>query len=260
MPIIRVVKNKNYTIMSNYHLKDKKLSLKAKGLLSVMLSLPDNWDFSLAGLKIICKESINSINGAIHELEDNQYMKRNKVYENGKIKDWEYIIYEEPNLFLKNEDIENEDIGIEEQVNTNNNINTNNIKENKTKENNVINVDVETLLDRIKNVYQQNNATMRFNRTATRRKLLTKSFSVNKLTPTQIVLAYKYYFYERSLSGHNSSGEDFKYIKQSDTFLTEKVFDYTEKSSDLYKQTMNKQYGDDWEKLKFKLVERKGEK
>lgn len=254
MPIIRVVKNKNYTIMSNYHLKDKKLSLKAKGLLSVMLSLPDNWDFSLAGLKIICKESINSINGAIHELEDNQYMKRNKVYENGKIKDWEYIIYEEPNLFLKNEDIENEDIGIEEQVNTNNNINTNNIKENKTKENNVINVDVETLLDRIKEIYKKNGCSIRFNRSGTKKKLLSmyKNRTIKNLTPTYILLAYNQYFAERKLGGEIET----KYIKQSDTFLTEKVFDCAEKCSEVYKNTMIKYYGEDWSKLKFVVVDK----
>ena len=75
MAVIRVEKTQDYTVMSNYHLKDKNLSLKAKGLLSLMLSLPDNWDDSLVGLCKICCESVNTINGIIHELEDAKYMK-----------------------------------------------------------------------------------------------------------------------------------------------------------------------------------------
>ena len=124
MAIFRIEKNKNYTTMSNYHLQDKDLSLKAKGLLSLMLSLPENWDYSVAGLKSICRESINTINSVLHELEKYNYLARNRVYANGKIVDWEYCIYEKPNLHLKNEDIENEDIENldienEEQLNTN---------------------------------------------------------------------------------------------------------------------------------------------
>jgi len=110
MAVVRVEKTKDYTVMSNYHLKDKNLSLKAKGLLSLMLSLPDNWDYSIVGLCKICCESVNTINGIIHELEDAKYMKRNRIYEKGKIKDWEYVIYESPDLYLKNEDIEKQDI------------------------------------------------------------------------------------------------------------------------------------------------------
>lgn len=129
MAIFKVNKNKNYTVMSNYHLKDKELSLKAKGLLSMMLSLPENWDYSLVGLKAICEESIGTINAIIHELEDKHYMKREKIYENGKIKDWVYNIYEEPNLYIKNQHIENlhiENQDVENKQQLNNNIlNTN---------------------------------------------------------------------------------------------------------------------------------------
>lgn len=113
MPIFRIEKTKDYTTMSNYHLRDKKLSLKAKGLLSVMLSLPEDWDYSVRGLEKICIESKNTINSVLNELEKNGYLLRKKIYENGKIKKWEYVIYEKPqekNLYPKNEDIENEDI------------------------------------------------------------------------------------------------------------------------------------------------------
>ncbi len=116
MAVIRTIKNENYTTMCNTHLKDKNLSLKAKGLLSMMLSLPDKWHYSVKGLEGICKESKNSINGVLNELEDNNYLIRRRKYCNGKISEWEYIIFEsngnhdEELLHLKNEDIENEDI------------------------------------------------------------------------------------------------------------------------------------------------------
>ena len=71
MSIIRVHKSKNFTVMSNYHLRDKNLSLKAKGLLSVMLSLPEDWDYSISGLCSILKENKTAIKSALRELQDN---------------------------------------------------------------------------------------------------------------------------------------------------------------------------------------------
>lgn len=116
MAVIRTIKNENYTTVCNTHLRDKNLSLKAKGLLSMMLSLPDKWHYSVKGLEGICKESKNTINSVLNELEDNNYLVRRRRYCNGKISEWEYIIFEnnenheEELLHLKNEDIENEDI------------------------------------------------------------------------------------------------------------------------------------------------------
>jgi tRNA nucleotidyltransferase/poly(A) polymerase len=109
MAVFRVHKNKDYTTMSNYHLKDNNLSLKAKGLLSLMLSLPDDWDYSVRGLESICVETKDTINGILKELENNNYLERKRVYCNGKISNWEYNIYEN-NLHPKNQDIENQDI------------------------------------------------------------------------------------------------------------------------------------------------------
>ena len=109
MAVFRVHKNKNYTTMSNYHLQDKNLSLKAKGLLSLMLSLPNNWDYSVRGLEKICTETKDTINGILNELERNNYLVRTRIYCNGKISHWEYNIYEN-NLHPKNQDIEKQDI------------------------------------------------------------------------------------------------------------------------------------------------------
>lgn len=120
MAVIRTIKNENYTTMCNTHLRDKNLSLRAKGLLSMMLSLPDKWHYSVKGLEGICKESKNTINSVLNELEDNNYLVRRRRYCNGKISEWEYIIFEnnenhdEELLHLKNEDIENEDIEIQD--------------------------------------------------------------------------------------------------------------------------------------------------
>jgi|GEM_PF-606580 hypothetical protein len=97
--VFRIEKQKNYTVMSNHHLKNPALSLKAKGLLSQMLSLPDNWDYSLKGLAKINKESIDAIRTAVWELEKAGYIVRTQGHgERGKFASVEYIIYETPQI------------------------------------------------------------------------------------------------------------------------------------------------------------------
>ena len=93
--VMRTEKNKNYTVMGNYHLRDKELSLKAKGLLSIMLSLPDGWNFSTQGLTTLSSDGETAIRSTLKELEQKGYLKRNKVRINGKIVDWEYVVYEQ---------------------------------------------------------------------------------------------------------------------------------------------------------------------
>ena len=100
MSVIRISKSKNYTVMSNIHLRDKNISLKAKGLLSVALSLPDDWNYSLSGLASICKESITAIRSAIKELCQNGYATVEKLYPEkdcGRSQiEYVYTFYEEP--------------------------------------------------------------------------------------------------------------------------------------------------------------------
>ena len=97
MAVYRVERTRDYTVMSNHHLKDTNLSLKAKGLLSLMLSLPDDWNFNMRGLSSICKEGLEAIGSALKELEKAGYMVRNQLRgANGRITDTEYIIYERP--------------------------------------------------------------------------------------------------------------------------------------------------------------------
>lgn len=76
MAVFRVEKTRNYTVMSNYHLRDKSLSLKAKGLLSLMLSLPEDWDYTTKGLARICKDGVDSICATVRELEGAGYIVR----------------------------------------------------------------------------------------------------------------------------------------------------------------------------------------
>ena len=102
MAVFRTVKNRNYTVMSNYHLRDKNLSLKSKGLLSFMLSLPEDWRYSLKGLAAISKDGIYVIRNCVKELEKYGYVQRRKARnDKGQMVDVEYIIYEQPVKFKK---------------------------------------------------------------------------------------------------------------------------------------------------------------
>ena len=97
MAVCRIEKTKDYTVMANHHLRNKGLSLKAKGLLSLMLSLPEDWDYTVKGLAYICKDGIDSINGAIKELENTGYMHRQRVRnDRGQLTTTEYTIREYP--------------------------------------------------------------------------------------------------------------------------------------------------------------------
>ena len=97
MAVFRVERTGDYTVMSNFHLKDKRLSLKAKGLLSQMLSLPDDWDYTLSGLCFINRESKDAIRSAINELERAGYIRRKQTIDaTGKFGANEYSIYERP--------------------------------------------------------------------------------------------------------------------------------------------------------------------
>ena len=97
MAVFRIEKTRDYTVMSNHHLRDMSLSLKAKGLLSLMLSLPENWDYTMKGLSRICKDGIDSISGGIRELEERGYLIRERVRgANGQLGSIEYTILEQP--------------------------------------------------------------------------------------------------------------------------------------------------------------------
>ena len=157
MAIIRVVKNKDYTVMSNAHLHDKRLSLKAVGLLSIVLSLPDDWHYTVKGLVGSVKDGERAVNGALSELKQCGYLQVNKLYPNSersKIK-YQYVFYEKPqdlqnvpleqdiqNVGLQNVDLQN--VGLQNvgaYINTNKQItnkqNTKELNTNEYKEKNI---------------------------------------------------------------------------------------------------------------------------
>ena len=97
MAVFRIERTRDYTVMSNHHLRDKALSLKSKGLLSMMLSLPEDWNYTTRGLAKICKEGVDAIGGALRELESAGYIVRHQMRDRqGRISDTEYVIYEQP--------------------------------------------------------------------------------------------------------------------------------------------------------------------
>lgn len=101
MAVFRVEKTRDYTVMANHHLKNKDLSLKSKGLLSQMLSLPEDWDYTLKGLSMINRESIDAIREAVRELERAGYIVRTRERnEFGHLKGTDYTIYEKPHLVV----------------------------------------------------------------------------------------------------------------------------------------------------------------
>lgn len=134
MSVVRVHKTKNFTVMSNTHFKEKKMSLKAKGLLSLMLSLPDDWDYSIAGLVTLSKDGKDSVMTALAELEEFGYLTRSrKTDSKGRFSGVEYQIFEEPQPVA-----DNPNSGEPNSVKTNeenpSQLNTNKIKELNNKE------------------------------------------------------------------------------------------------------------------------------
>ena len=120
MAVYRVNKNRSYTVMANYHLRDKELSLKAVGLLSKMLSFNDGWQFSTKGLSMICKEGPDAVLAALRELEDHGYLVRHRQRDSkGRMSNTVFEIYEQPqpvtphreNPHMENPDVENPDMG-----------------------------------------------------------------------------------------------------------------------------------------------------
>lgn len=126
MAVFKIEKQKNYTVMSNYHLRDQNLSLKAKGLLSFMLSLPEDWDYSLNGLCAICKEQETAIKNTLKELKNNGYLVIDKVRGDKGYFEYVYNIYEQPleitqekNPEVENPPMEYPQVENQPQINTN---------------------------------------------------------------------------------------------------------------------------------------------
>lgn len=163
MSVFRVEKNKNYTVMSKYHLKEKEMSLKAKGLLSLMLSLPDNWDYTIEGLIAICKENETALKSILNELKTFGYLEINKKQNDRGQFEYEYNIYEKPqgkkpgveNPGVENPGVDKPEVENQGQLNNNilntNKLNNNNIKHKYGEYKNVLLKDIE--LEKLKTEY-----------------------------------------------------------------------------------------------------------
>lgn len=141
MAVIRINKTADYTVMSNAHFKEKEMSLKAKGLLSMMLSLPDNWDYSISGLVALSKDGKDSVMNALNELEQFGYLLRTKkTDEKGRFAGYDYDIFEKPQTGKPNAGKPNTDKP--QQLNT---IKSNTKKLSNKEINNNVQADFETL-------------------------------------------------------------------------------------------------------------------
>lgn len=119
MAVVRVNKTKDYSVMSNNHFREKAMSLKAKGLLSLMLSLPETWDYSIAGLVTLSKDGKDSVMNALNELEDFGYLVRTRLKDKkGKFAGYDYDIYENPQAVKSKADNSNTEKPCAEKPNT----------------------------------------------------------------------------------------------------------------------------------------------
>lgn len=120
--VVRIEKNRNYVVMNNEFLRNKEMSLKAKGLLALCLSLPDTWDYSLNGLVSITKENLTAVRSGLKELEQHGHLKINKTKNEKGQFIYEYVIFEVPhieNLYVGNQEVENLPVENVTQLNTN---------------------------------------------------------------------------------------------------------------------------------------------
>lgn len=164
MSVIRINKTANYTVLSNYHFKEKRMSLKAKGLLSLMLSLPDDWNYSVSGLVKLSKDGKDSVMSALAELETFGYLTRDRTLNNkGQFSGIEYNIFEQPqrenpiseNQHADNQNSDNQHAGNPPQLNTKE-LNTKELNTKGLNTNNIYIEDYETILKDVMDIELRN--------------------------------------------------------------------------------------------------------
>ena len=241
MPVFRVIKNDNYTVMSNYHLRDKQLSLKAKGLLSFMLSLPDNWDYSLNGLESVLLEKETAIKTALDELKERKYLRINKERNSKGLYEYHYNIYEYPYY----PEVENPEVDIPEvdipAVENQTQINTNKINTNKK--------DICSLsddFDKLWSIYPRKDgkatAFKHYKAWVNGKDYAGKKEKLENREMWYAIKIYDYYLKENKTEA--------QYIKMGSTFFNDSIFEYAmkyRKSPDYWNEKIREQeikYGD----------------
>lgn len=279
--VIRVNKTADFTVMSNYHLKDKGLSLKAKGLLSVMLSLPDEWDYSVAGLAALCVENETAVKSALKELKKCGYLivtkKMPDKTKSGRI-EYEYDVYEQPHEKQGVEILPLEILPIEIQAVENQgqlNTNKSNTKElnissktdddtdgqlSLTEENHSETADkspsgnnriisVKEAAELIYSQYPRKEGKAEgFERVGNFLKKGRKigSLGTVRLNHEQLYCAVRDYAMDCE-----ENGRETKFIQLFSTFMGKTVLDYAEKSAAGYEKYMERKYGSEWRSIKF---------
>lgn len=207
MSVIRVNKTKDYTVMSNYHFRDKRLSLKAKGLLSEMLSLPNNWDYTVMGLVSLNKESKSAIQSTLKELEDCGYLIRTRTQDQKGQFDYIYDIYENPvteKPQTENQVTDNPCTENQPQYNTNI-INTNN----KVSKDKISNKEIDQEFAELWNEYPRKQG----KENALKSYIKARKDGVDKSTVLAGIKAYKAFL--------KANKTDSKYIKQGSTWFNQ---------------------------------------
>lgn len=217
--------------MANWHLKDRNLSLKSKGLLSLMLSLPDEWEYSIHGLAKLSSDGETTIRNTLKELEEHGYLRRTPVRENGKIVDWEYDIHEEP--YTEKPLVENPHVENQTQLNTKE-LNTKELeKENNKRKNSLKDLkkdmtkEEEEIFDNFYNklweIYPRKEGVAKAYKSYL--KLLKgETFNRVKYTNREIWQAISDY-----ADKIKKDGTDIKFIQHGSTFFNSGIFDYIEK-------------------------------
>ncbi len=284
MPVVRCERNSDFTVISNHYLRDKNLSLKSKGLLSIILSLPDDWEYSVAGLASICAENETAVKSALSELKKNGYLVVTKKMpgetESGRI-EYEYTFFEQPCqkqegekqgieiLPLEIQEVENKVLEISRNKILKENTDNKNIssksddetdgqlllmEENHTgtadkpEKKNTVTMSVQEAAEIIYKAYPRKEGKAKgFEQV--RQWLKGKRISGIgwiKFNHEQLYCAVREY-----AICCEENGTELNYIKHFSTFMNKTVLDYVEKSVSGYEERMQKNYGNDWRDVKF---------
>ena len=230
MAVFKIGKKQNYTVMSNYHLRDKNLSLKAKGLLSFMLSLPEDWDYSLSGLVSVLKEGESAINATLKELKENGYIRIDKLLPNqteSKKIEYIYNIYEQP---MEYQDIEEQTVEKQEVENQGvENQHVENQGQINTKENNIC--PLADNFHKLWNSYpRRDGKSQAFKHYKSWIRGKEYAGKIEKLTNKEMWYAIKIYQYLLE-----ESKTEKQFVKMGSTFFNDSIYEYAEK----YKQSPN---------------------
>ena len=258
MGVIRAPKYKDFTTMTNHHLKDKRLSLKAKGIMSLILSLPDNWDYSFNGLVALCVEGETVLRTTLKELKGHGYLEIVKAHRNGRI-DYDYNIYEKPiqySGFLHTEILHTEILNTENhtQLNTN----KSNTKQSNTKQSNNL---VQQPLDdasvvpiNIDETFEKSYARYPRREGKTKGKQLYMQYLKGREIKGQGKVKFNHNQMHQAIQefAFAMEGRETDKIKLFSTFMGSDIIDYVERTKAEYIKAMKDRYGDGWEKIKYR--------